>query len=153
MKKAIEVVHFFNAGGENTYNNSEDAKFHDRSHREKIAFDEIQDLAIEKMKEDDRAKLSGPDCKISIDGKETTFQLPDDMTLDKFKSFLLIETGNNKFWLKYLLNNNQTLKELKDKSEIIEVFTKPADIKKFKLNMTAKFDLTHTLEKQVDRHT
>jgi len=58
-------------------------------------------------------KEGGAEFKISIDGKETSVTLSDDLTLEKFKSFLLTKTDNKKFYLEHLLNNDQTLKELK----------------------------------------
>ena len=76
------------------------------------------------MKLEEVKALTGTDTIISIDGKEQTHSLPDDMTIEKFKSFLLTLTGNKRFDLKFCIDNKQTLKDLKAKSEKIEVTAK-----------------------------
>lgn len=60
----------------------------------------------------------------------------DNMTIRDFKSLILTKTDRHKkFWLKHLLNNNDTIKDLKEKtvqfnqkigkdSEVIEISTK-----------------------------
>ena len=53
--------------------------------------------------------------KLNIDDEVTSVSLRDDMTLEKFKSFLLRKTKNKKFFLEHLLSNDQTLGELKAK--------------------------------------
>ena len=78
LKKCVDIVQFFNAGGDNTYSDKKDAKYHDKAHKEKVAFDEIQDLAIKKMTDEEYEKVDGKtDWLISIDGEEKTFQLSD----------------------------------------------------------------------------
>ena len=75
--------------------------------------------------------------------EEHSVTLSDDLTLEKFKSFLLTLTDNKKFFLEHLLNNNQTLGELKalSKDQIVQVKTAKDS---FHLNMTStdgtKFD-------------
>jgi hypothetical protein len=68
--------------------------------------------------------------------KEQSVTLSDDLTLEKFKSFLLTLTDNKKFFLEHLLNNNQTLGELKalSKDQIVQVKTAKDS---FHLNMTS----------------
>ena len=46
------------------------------------------------------------------------------MSIEKFKSYLLRETDNQKFFLKHFLNNDQTFGELKamNQGKSIEVF-------------------------------
>ena len=55
------------------------------------------------------------DFQLSIDSEVRSVSLRDDMTLEKFKSFLLRKTKNKKFFLEHLLSNDQTLGELKAK--------------------------------------
>ena len=82
LKKCVDIVQFFNAGGDNTYSDKKDAKYHDKAHKEKVAFDEIQDLAIKKMTDEEYEKVDGKtDWLISIDGEENTFQLSEKMSL------------------------------------------------------------------------
>ena len=82
LKKCVDIVQFFNAGGDNTYARPNDAKYHDKAHKEKVAFDEIQDLAIKKMTDEEYEKVDGKtDWLISIDGEEKTFQLSEKMSL------------------------------------------------------------------------
>jgi len=77
------------------------------------------------MKLEEVEALTGTDTIISIDGHSSkTHSLPDDMTIEKFKSFLLTLTGNKRFDLKFCIDNKQTLKDLKAKSEKIEVTAK-----------------------------
>jgi hypothetical protein len=78
--------------------------------------------------------------------EEQSVTLSDDLTLEKFKSFLLTLTDNKKFFLEHLLNNNQTLGDLKalSKDQIVQVKTVKTVKDKFHLNMTStdgtKFD-------------
>ena len=60
-----------------------------------------------------KSKSDLVDCKLSIDDEVTSVYLRDDMSIEKFKSYLLRETDNKKFFLKHFLNNEQTLGELK----------------------------------------
>lgn len=138
MKNSVNIVKYFNAGGANTIIDSKDERYKDTSHLEKVAFDEIQDLSIQKMRDEEvkTIKEGGAECKISIDGTETSVTLSDDLTLEKFKSFLLTKTDNKKFFLEHLLNNDQTLKELKalSKDQTVKVtYTKD----EFLLNIDA----------------
>jgi len=86
------------------------------------------------MKLEEVEALKGTDTIISIDGHSSkTHSLPDDMTIEKFKSFLLTLTDNKRFDLKFCMDNKQTLKDLIAKSEKIEV-TK---------NYSSKYDLVY----------
>jgi len=87
------------------------------------------------MKLEEVKALTGTDTIISIDGKEQTHSLPDDMTIEKFKSFLLTLTGNKRFDLKLCTDNKQTLGDLKAKSDKIEV----------KAKYSSRYDLEYTI--------
>jgi len=70
------------------------------------------------MKLEEVEALTGTDTIISIDGHSSkTHSLPDDMTIEKFKSFLLTLTKNKRFDLKFCMDNKQTLGDLKAKSD------------------------------------
>jgi len=59
------------------------------------------------MNESEAKKLSGKEIKIKIDDKdEITRSLPGDMTMERFKSFVLTLTDNQPFYLNSMLSNN-----------------------------------------------
>ena len=93
------------------------------------------------------------DCLLSIDGEVRPVSLRDDMTLEKFKSFLLRETKNKKFFLEHLLGNDQTLGELKAKCTDQQINV-TIDKKDFDLSMTSSdgIKLDKTLKWMKDKN-
>lgn len=57
MRNSVNIVKYFNAGGANEVIEPADEKYKDTSHKEKVAFDEIQDLSIQKMRDEEVKNL------------------------------------------------------------------------------------------------
>jgi hypothetical protein len=120
LKKYDEIIKFFNADGDyGEGTTSEDLKFLGKCHKEKISFLEIQDIGIQPMKSHELAKLKQKDdFTIVINDQKNKkkeplpVKLDGEMTIKQFKSFMLTKTGNLPFFLKFHLNNCQTLSEL-----------------------------------------
>ena len=46
MKDTVSIINYFNAGGETEIIDINDERYKDKSHKEKVSFDQIQDIAI-----------------------------------------------------------------------------------------------------------
>lgn len=60
-----------------------------------------------------KSKAGAVEFTISVFGADQTHKLPEDMTIEEFKSFVLSLTNNEVFDLKHLMSNKSTLGDLK----------------------------------------
>jgi hypothetical protein len=60
-----------------------------------------------------KSKAGAVEFTISVFGAEQKHTLPEDMTIEEFKSFVLSLTNNEVFDLKHLMSNKSTLGDLK----------------------------------------
>jgi hypothetical protein len=58
------------------------------------------------MNEEDRKTYKGSTTTINVDGKDHEEDLDDNMTIEKFKSFVLTLTKSKPFFLKFMMGNN-----------------------------------------------
>ena len=63
-----------------------------------------------------KSKAGAVEFTISVFEKEQKHNLPVDMTIEEFKSFVLTLTDNEVFDLKHMLSNKSTLGDLKSKT-------------------------------------
>jgi len=83
------------------------------------------------MSSEEAGSLSGKEFDIEVFGKAQKHSLPENMTIEKFKSFVLTLTGNKPFYLNAMMCNEQALSDLAAKGPI-KVFEK-----------SSKFDLKY----------
>ena len=95
-----------------------------------------------------KSKAGAAKFTISVFGAEQEHTLPEDMTIEEFKSFVLSLTNNEVFDLKHMMSNKSTLGDLKSKtvawntkflstsSETIEVLKRDYEKKYFTLYYT-----------------
>jgi len=63
-----------------------------------------------------KSKAGAVEFTISVFGKDEKHTLPEDMTIEEFKSFVLSLTKNEVFDLKHMMSNKSTLGDLKSKT-------------------------------------
>lgn len=96
----MDIIKYFNEGGALAYSRGLKTKdlSHHSSHDDKVSFLEIQDIHIQKMiksKADaQKNKVGATEFTLSIFGVEQKHTLPENMTIEDFKSYVLTLTDN-----------------------------------------------------------
>ena len=111
MRNTLDIIKFFNEGGALAYSQklSTNDLSHHSSHNDKVSFLDIQDIHIQEMSkskaDEQKTKDGAKEFTLSIFGKEEKHTLPENMTIEDFKSYVLTLTDNKPFYLKHMISN------------------------------------------------